>query len=242
MAVEAGIKPGGPFTGEAEDAAALLMLAMQAAGSSDGAAIQKKMLSVANTPSTKVMPGEIAKGRIILKDGGDIDYVGASNVEFNSIGEVLRSFKELEINTASSRPSEFDKTLTGKNSRAFRGRNGFLCGRRPVFTPRVFPKPGSGRVGLYCAAIPGIELGIGVFGKIGIKLVRKRLFLFLEIRISGQVLPLVGIPGCVIEFVLDLIGLAAVEAFDIGPAVGPVSPGFFLFNENFIAPVSALPF
>ncbi len=100
MAVEAGIKPGGPFTGEAEDAAALLMLAMQAAGSSDGAAIQKKMLSVANTPSTKVMPGEIAKGRIILKDGGDIDYVGASNVEFNSIGELLRSFKELEINNS----------------------------------------------------------------------------------------------------------------------------------------------
>ena len=76
------------------------MLAMQAAGSSDRAAIQKKILSVANTPSTKIMPGEIAKGRIILKDGGDIDYVGASNVEFNSIGEVLRSFKELEINNS----------------------------------------------------------------------------------------------------------------------------------------------
>jgi len=97
MAVKAGIKKGGPFTGEGYDAAAILMLAMQAAGSSDRAAIQKKMLSVANAPGTKIGPGEIAKGLKILKDGGDIDYVGASNVEFNSIGEVLGSFKELEI-------------------------------------------------------------------------------------------------------------------------------------------------
>ena len=43
------------------------------------------------------MPGEIAKGLKILKEGGDIDYVGATNVEFNNIGEVFGSFKELEV-------------------------------------------------------------------------------------------------------------------------------------------------
>ena len=97
IAVKAGIKKGGPFTGETYDAGALLVLAIQAAGSTDRSAIQKKMMMVANAPGVKIMPGEIAKGLKILKDGGDVDYVGASNVEFNDVGEVLGTFKELEI-------------------------------------------------------------------------------------------------------------------------------------------------
>ncbi len=97
MAGKAGIKQGGPFTGESYDAGALIALAMQAAGSSDRAAIQSKIIAVGNAPGTKIMPGELAKGLKILKDGGDIDYVGASNVEFNDIGEVLGTYKELEV-------------------------------------------------------------------------------------------------------------------------------------------------
>ena len=97
MAGKAGIKIGGPFTGEAYDAASLLILAMQAAGSADRSALQKQMMSVANAPGVKIMPGELAKGLKVLKDGGDIDYVGATNVEFNDVGEVFGSFKELEI-------------------------------------------------------------------------------------------------------------------------------------------------
>ncbi len=97
MAGKAGIKQGGPYTGESYDAGALIALAMQAAGSSDRAAIQSKIIAVGNAPGTKIMPGELAKGLKILKDGGDIDYVGASNVEFNDIGEVLGTYKELEV-------------------------------------------------------------------------------------------------------------------------------------------------
>jgi len=97
MAAKAGIKKGGPFTAESYDAAALIALAMQAAGSADRAKIQSKMMMVANAPGEKIMPGELAKGLQILKDGGDIDYVGATSVEFNSIGEVLGSYKELEV-------------------------------------------------------------------------------------------------------------------------------------------------
>ena len=97
IAVKAGIKKDGPYTGEAYDSASLLILAMQAAGSADRSAIQKKMMGVANAPGVKIMPGEIAKGLKILKGGGDIDYVGATNVEFNKVGEVLGSFKELEV-------------------------------------------------------------------------------------------------------------------------------------------------
>ncbi len=97
MATKAGIKKDGPYVGESYDAAALIVLAMQAAGSADRAAIQSKMMMVANAPGEKIMPGEIAKGLKILADGGDIDYVGATNVEFNDIGEVLGTFKELEV-------------------------------------------------------------------------------------------------------------------------------------------------
>ncbi len=97
MAAKAGIKQGGPYTGESYDAGALIALAMQAAGSADRSAIQSKIMSVANAPGTKIMPGEIAKGLQILKDGGDVDYVGATSVEFNDVGEVLGTFKELEV-------------------------------------------------------------------------------------------------------------------------------------------------
>ena len=45
MAKASGLKAGGPFTGESYDAAALLILAMQSAGSTDGAAIASKFAS-----------------------------------------------------------------------------------------------------------------------------------------------------------------------------------------------------
>lgn len=97
MAAKAGIKEDGPYVGESYDAGALLVLAMQAAGSADRAAIQSKLMMVANAPGEKIMPGEIAKGLKILSSGGDIDYVGATNVEFNEVGEVFGSFKEVEV-------------------------------------------------------------------------------------------------------------------------------------------------
>ena len=92
-----GVDGDGPFRGESYDAAALIALAMQAAGSSDRAAIQSKMMAVANAPGEKIMPGEIAKALDILAGGGDVDYVGATGVEFNDVGEVLGSYKELEV-------------------------------------------------------------------------------------------------------------------------------------------------
>jgi len=97
MAEAAGIKKDGPYVGESYDAGALIALAMQAAGSADRAGVQAKMMMVANAPGEKINPGELAKGLKILADGGDIDYVGATNVEFNDVGEVLGSFKELEV-------------------------------------------------------------------------------------------------------------------------------------------------
>ena len=87
----------GPFRGESYDAAALLILAMQAAGSAERASIQSKMMLVANAPGEEIRVGELTKALQILAAGGDINYVGATNVEFNEVGEVFGSYKELEI-------------------------------------------------------------------------------------------------------------------------------------------------
>jgi branched-chain amino acid transport system substrate-binding protein len=92
-----GIKDDGPFVPESYDAAALIVLAMQAAGSADRAALQSKMMMVANAPGKKIGPGELAKALKIIAAGGDVDYQGATSVEFNDVGEVFGSYKELEI-------------------------------------------------------------------------------------------------------------------------------------------------
>ncbi len=97
IAKAAGIDVEGPYRGESYDAAALIALAMQAAKSSDRAAIKGKIMSVANAPGTKILPGELAKGLKILADGGEIDYVGATSVELTDVGESAGSYKELEV-------------------------------------------------------------------------------------------------------------------------------------------------
>ena len=94
MAAKAGIKKDGPYVGESYDSAALLALAMQAAGSSDRAAIQANMMKVANAPGTKIGPGEIAKGLKIIASGGDVDYVGGSAVELIGGGESAGNYAE----------------------------------------------------------------------------------------------------------------------------------------------------
>ena len=63
------------------------MLAMQAAGSSDSGALKDKVFDVANAPGEEIYPGQLAKALQILKDGGEIDYVGASAVELIGGGE-----------------------------------------------------------------------------------------------------------------------------------------------------------
>ena len=96
MAKAGGFKAG-PFSAESYDAAALILLAMQAAGSPDSAALKDKILDVANAPGEKIFPGELAKALDILKNGGDIDYVGASAVELVGAGESAGNYRQIEI-------------------------------------------------------------------------------------------------------------------------------------------------
>ena len=81
MAEEAGFDGTSPYTPESYDAAALFLLAMQAAGSVDPAEYKDKILDVANAPGEKIYPGELGKALELIKAGTDIDYVGASAVE-----------------------------------------------------------------------------------------------------------------------------------------------------------------
>ena len=96
MAGAAGFKAG-PFTGEAYDAAALIMLAMQAAGSGDSAKLKDHVMAVANAPGEKIHPGELAKGLGIVAGGGDVDYVGASAVELIGQGESAGNYREIAV-------------------------------------------------------------------------------------------------------------------------------------------------
>ena len=97
VAKASGIDSSGPYTGESYDAAALIVLAMQAGGSADRASIAKNVMGVANAPGTKIYPGELKKGLDLLAEGKKIDYEGATGVVFTEVGEAEGSFLEKEI-------------------------------------------------------------------------------------------------------------------------------------------------
>jgi branched-chain amino acid transport system substrate-binding protein len=86
-----------PYTPESYDAAALIMLAMQAAGSSKSVDFAPKIMELANAPGEKIYPGELAKALELIKAGTDIDYVGASAVELVGSGESAGNYREIDV-------------------------------------------------------------------------------------------------------------------------------------------------
>ncbi len=97
LAEAASLKAHSPFAKESYDAAALIMLAMQAAGSADSGKLKDKVMMVANAPGEKIYPGQLAKALGILADGGDVDYVGASAVELIGPGESAGSYRQVVV-------------------------------------------------------------------------------------------------------------------------------------------------
>ncbi|MCA8870061.1 MAG: ABC transporter substrate-binding protein [Rhodobacteraceae bacterium] len=85
------------FVPESYDAAALILLAMQAANSTDPGVYKNKVMEVANAPGEKIYPGELGKALKILADGGDIDYVGGTAVELIGGGESAGNYRQYEI-------------------------------------------------------------------------------------------------------------------------------------------------
>ncbi len=86
-----------PYTPEAYDAAALIMLAMQAAGSAEPGDYKDKILDVANAPGEKIYPGDLGKALEMIKNGEDVDYVGASAVELIGPGEAAGTYRLIEV-------------------------------------------------------------------------------------------------------------------------------------------------
>ena len=86
-----------PYTGESYDAAALIMLAMQSAGSSDPGDYKDHIEAVANAPGEQIFPGELGKALEILAGGGEIDYVGATAVEFLAGGDASGGYRQIEV-------------------------------------------------------------------------------------------------------------------------------------------------
>jgi branched-chain amino acid transport system substrate-binding protein len=106
LTTKAGIKTDA-FSAESYDAAALIMLAMQAAKSSKSADLKGKVMDVANAPGEKILPGELGKALDILASGGEIDYVGATAVELVGAGESAGNYREILVDNGKNTTAKF---------------------------------------------------------------------------------------------------------------------------------------
>lgn len=97
MAQAAGLTLDGPFRAEAYDAAALVALAMQAKGGVDRDGMAAAVRKVANAPGDVILPGDLARALEILAGGGDVNYEGATGVEFDDAGDPPGSYVVMEV-------------------------------------------------------------------------------------------------------------------------------------------------
>jgi branched-chain amino acid transport system substrate-binding protein len=97
MAAAAGFDGTSAYSPESYDAAALILLAMQAAGSSNPADYAGRVMDVANAPGEKIYPGELAKALELLAAGTDIDFEGATAVELIGPGESAGRYRQIEV-------------------------------------------------------------------------------------------------------------------------------------------------
>lgn len=85
--------PQGPFVAHGYDAAFLIALAIEKAGSADRSAISAALREVANPPGMVIQPGEWAKAKAAIAAGQDINYEGAAGPnDFDENGDVTGRF------------------------------------------------------------------------------------------------------------------------------------------------------
>ena len=90
-----GAPPSLPFVREGYDAAIALMLAAEAAGSTDGRAIRDRLTDVAGPDGEIVIAGAdgVARALALVRDGVSVNYEGAgSSVDWNGDGDVVRGW------------------------------------------------------------------------------------------------------------------------------------------------------
>ena len=96
LAAAAGFDGTSPFAAESYDAAALIMLAMQAAGSSNPAVYKDHVMSVANAPGLTINPGQLGLALQAVAAGIAINYDGATAVELIGSGESAGNYKQVQ--------------------------------------------------------------------------------------------------------------------------------------------------
>ena len=97
VAEAAGLTGTAVFSGQSYDAMALIILASQAAGSTDRAAIAAEVLNVANAPGIECAAGDLGTCLKYISGGLPVDYVGATGVELDALGTPNGSYSEQEI-------------------------------------------------------------------------------------------------------------------------------------------------
>ena len=95
---EFGELPPLPYIDSAYDAAMIMALAIEQAGSTDGAAIRDAIREVAGGPGEVILPGEFAKAKELIAAGTDINYEGAAGShEFDENGDVSGVFEHWAV-------------------------------------------------------------------------------------------------------------------------------------------------
>ena len=90
--------PPRPYIDSSYDATAVLLLAIAKANSTEGSAVRDALREVTNAPGLEIKPGELAKGLAAIKNGDDINYVGAAgDHEFDTNGDVSGTFEHWHI-------------------------------------------------------------------------------------------------------------------------------------------------
>jgi branched-chain amino acid transport system substrate-binding protein len=98
LATDAGLDPEATFGAQGYDAAFLLALALEKAGSAEREGLNAALREVANEPGEVVLPGEWEKAKKLIADGQDINYEGATgSLEFDDNGDVPGVIEELVI-------------------------------------------------------------------------------------------------------------------------------------------------
>lgn len=95
---EFGELPPLPYIDNAYDAAMIMALAIEQAGSTDGTAIRDALREVANAPGEIVGPGEFARAKELIAAGTAINYEGAAGShDFDENGDVTGTFEHWAV-------------------------------------------------------------------------------------------------------------------------------------------------
>ena len=90
------------FIEQSYDAAFLLALAVEQAGSTDREAIRDALRAVASPPGDVIEPGEWAKAKELIAAGSDVNYEGVSgSLDFDDAGDVTGYFGKFVVEDGS---------------------------------------------------------------------------------------------------------------------------------------------